>query len=69
MNVNAISQASGADLLSVYGQNSGGGPAATTAAASAAVLQTAVAEAQISEAQLVGQSVDASIGGQLNVYA
>ena len=70
MNINAISQASGADVLSLYGQNSGGGPAPTTTAASAAVLHTAIAEAQMSEAQLVAQLDPlSSTGTQLNVYA
>ena len=69
MNINAISQASGADVLSLYGQNAGGGPA-VGATASAAVLKTAVAVAQISEAQLVAQLDPlSSTGTQLNVYA
>jgi len=70
MSIQGISQASGADLLSLYGQGTGSGAAASTNSASAAVLQTAIAMAQMSEAQLVGQpSAGSTTGSQLNVYA
>jgi len=70
MSINGISQASGADVLSLYSQGTGGGAAASTSNASAAVLQTAIALAQMSESQLVGQTGDGSTtGSQLNVYA
>ena len=70
MSIQGISQASGADLLSLYGQGMGSAAAASTNSASAAVLQTAIAMAQMSESQLVGQASDGNTtGSQLNVYA
>ena len=69
MSINGISQASGADVLALYGQGAGGA-AANTSNASAAMLKTAIALAQNSEAQLVAQSSAAEVTGtQLNVYA
>jgi len=65
MSVNAISQASGADLLNLYSQSVGQGGATTPVDATAALLKTALAEAQMSEAELLGGSV---VGSQLDVY-
>ena len=70
MSINGISQASGADVLSLYSQGTGGRAAASTRNASAAELQTAIALAQMSESQLVGQTdAGSTTGTQLNVYA
>jgi hypothetical protein len=70
MTINAISQANGADLLQLYAQSAGGSAAATPGNASAAALKTAIAEAQLSAAQLVAQTSTVNdTGTQLNVYA
>jgi len=70
MSINSISQASGADLLNLYAQSTGSSAAATTSNASVAALKNAIAIAQISEAQLVGQTSTVNdTGTQLNVYA
>lgn len=65
MSVNALSQANGADLLSLLSESQGQGPTAVTA--STDVLKKAFAVAQVSEQELVGE-ID-NIGSQLNVYA
>lgn len=65
MSVSALSQANGADLLSLLSDSQGQGPTAVTA--STAVLKKAIAVAQVSEQELVSE-VD-NIGNQLNVYA
>jgi hypothetical protein len=64
MPINAISQASGADLLSLYSQSVGEGGAPVAVAASTAALKSAIAEAKMSESALVGGDT----GSQLNVY-
>ena len=64
MSVNAISQASGADLLSLYSQSAGQNPAPTAASASTSALKTAIAEAKMSEEALLG----GDSGSQLNVF-
>ena len=64
MAVNAISQANGADLLNLLQQSQG--QAAPAVSASAATLKTAIAEAKLSEGEVLGGSApDASL---LNVY-
>lgn len=68
MSATGISQAVGADLLNLYTQSVGQGPAAITASASAAQLKVAIAEAQLSEAFLIGNAGD-NTGNHLNVYA
>jgi hypothetical protein len=65
MSVNAVSQANGADLLSLLSAGQGQGPTAVTA--SAEVLKKAIAVAQVSEQELVSE-ID-NIGQQLNVFA
>jgi hypothetical protein len=67
MSANAISQAAGADLLNLYGKNVGQAAATTAVDASAAALKTAIAEAKMSEADLVGGNGSDS-GNLLNVY-
>jgi putative AlgH/UPF0301 family transcriptional regulator len=67
MSVSAISQANGADLLSLLNQSSGQAAGAAVTA-SIDVLKKAIAQAQSSESQIIaGNSLDA--GGQLNVFA
>jgi len=68
MSVTGINQAAGADLLNLYGQSTGQAGADLLSNASAAQLKVAVAEAQLSEAFLVGNGGD-NAGNQLNVYA
>ena len=65
MSVNAISQANGADLLNLYSQSVGQG-ASTAVSASVAAVKTAIEEAKMSEAALLGGS---DSGSQLNVFA
>jgi hypothetical protein len=68
MSVNAISQASGADLLNLLNQSTGQAPAGAAFAASVDVLKKAITQAQSSESQIIaGGSPDS--GGQLNVFA
>jgi hypothetical protein len=65
MSVNAISQANGADLLNLLQQSQG--QPTTAVSASTDVLKKAIAEAQLSESEVLGgASPDASL---LNVYA
>jgi hypothetical protein len=66
MSVNALSLASGVDLLDLYSQSAGQAAPATPATATAAVLKHAIAQAQLSEAELISSTDSA---GQLNVYA
>ena len=70
MSVDAIGQASGADLLSLFAQSTGS-PAATTSRAAQFAVQKAIELAKISESQIVGQvdSLDAQVGTNLNVFA
>lgn len=70
MSVDAISQASGADLLNLFAQ-SAGSPAASTSRAAQFALQKAIELAKISELQIVGQvdSIDTQVGTNLNVFA
>jgi hypothetical protein len=65
MSVSAISQANGADLLSLLNQSTGQAPAGT---ASVDVLKKAIAQAQLSESQIIGGNTPDS-GSQLNVFA
>jgi hypothetical protein len=68
MSVSAISQANGADLLSLLNQSTGQAPAGSAVTASIDVLKKALAQAQSSESQIIaGNSLDS--GGQLNVFA
>jgi hypothetical protein len=68
MSASAISQANGADLLSLLNQSTGQAPAGAAVTASINVLKKAIAQAQQSESQiLAGNNPDA--GGQLNVFA
>jgi len=64
MSVNPLSQANGADLLSLLSESQGQGPTAVTA--STDVLKKAIAVAQVSEQELVSE-ID-NIGTQLNVF-
>ncbi len=70
MSVDAISQASGADLLNLFAQ-SNGSPAATTSRAAQFAVQKAIEIAKISESQIVGQvdSIHTQVGTNLNVFA
>ena len=70
MGVDAISQASGADLLNLFAQSTGS-PAATTSRAAQFALQQAIELAKISESQIVGQvdNLDTQVGTNLNVFA
>jgi hypothetical protein len=65
MSVSAISQANGADLLSLLNQSTGQAPAVT---ASVDVLKKAIAQAQLSESQIIAGNTPDS-GSQLNVFA
>jgi hypothetical protein len=67
ISVNGISQANGADLLSLYSQSVGQGVADLVSSASAAALNLAIAEVKLNEALLAGGGNDT--GNQLNVYA
>jgi hypothetical protein len=68
MSVTGMSLAAGADLLNLSAQSAGQVSIEPITSASAAQLRTAVTEAQLSEAFLIGSGGD-STGGQLNVYA
>jgi hypothetical protein len=70
MNVDAISQANGADLLNLFAQSTGS-PAATTSRAAQFALRQAIELAKISESQIVGQvdSLAPQTGTLLNVFA
>ncbi len=70
MSVDAISQASGADLLNRFAQSTGS-PAATTSRAAQFALQQAIELAKISESQIVSQadSFTPATGTNLNVFA
>jgi hypothetical protein len=63
MPVNAITQATGADLLNLYSQSVGQGATEPSVAA----LKTAIAEAQLSEESVLG-SGGGQTGTQINVY-
>jgi hypothetical protein len=63
----AISAANGTDLLNLYSQDTGQVPAATAASASTAVLQKAIAVAQLSEAEILGGGSGETTS--LNVFA
>jgi hypothetical protein len=68
MSVSAISQASGADLLNLLSQSTGQAPAGTAVTTSVDVLKKAIAQAQLSESQIIGGNSPDS-GSQLNVFA
>ena len=68
MSVTGMSLAAGADLLNPSAQSAGQGSIEPITSAVAVELQLAFAEAQLSEAFLIGSGGD-STGGQLNVYA
>ena len=68
MSVSALTLANGADLLNLLNQSTGQTPAGTAVTASVDVLKKAIAQAQLSESQIVsGGSPDS--GSQLNVFA
>jgi hypothetical protein len=68
MAVNGISRANGADLLQKFLEQSGKAPAAA-AQNTAASLKTAKAEAQLSEAAVLGGGSPDTSGTLLNTYA
>jgi hypothetical protein len=68
MSVSAISQANGADLLSLLNQSTGQAPAGTAFTASVDVLKKAIAQAQLSESQIIAGNTPDS-GSQRNVFA
>ena len=68
MAVNGISQANGADLLQRLVDQSGQAPAAA-AQNTAASVKIAKAEAQLSEAALLGGGAPDASGTLLNTYA
>ena len=68
MAVNGVSQANGADLLQKFLEQSGKAPAAA-AQNTAASLKTAKAEAQLSEAAVIGGGSPDTSGTLLNTYA
>jgi hypothetical protein len=68
MSVTAISQASGADLSNLLNQSTGQAPAGAAFTASVNVLKKAIAQAQLSESEIVGGAAPDS-GSQLNVFA
>lgn len=70
MSIDAISQASGADLLNLFAQSTGSA-AATTSRAAQFALRQAIELAKLSESQIVNQvdSLDPQIGTNLNVFA
>ena len=68
MDVNGISQANGADLLQRL-VDQGGQPPAGSAQNTAASLKTAKAEAQLSEASVIGGGSPDTSGTLLNTYA
>jgi hypothetical protein len=68
MSVSAISLANGADLFNLLNQSTGQAPAGMAVTASVDVLKKAIAQAQLSETQIVvGGSPES--GSQLNVFA
>ena len=68
MSVSAISQANGADLLGLLNQSTGQASAGTAVTASVDVLKKAIAQAQLSESQIIaGNNPDFS--SPLNVFA
>jgi len=68
MSVSAISQANGADLLRLLNQSTGQVSAGTAVTASVDVLKKPIAQAQLSESQIIaGNNPDS--GSQLNVFA
>ena len=67
MSINALSAASGADLLQRFQQPDT--PVATPSTAVAKVLKTALSEAQLSESSLVGGGPPDTSGALLNVQA
>jgi hypothetical protein len=69
MAVNGISQANGADLLQKFAESSGQAPAAPPAQNTAASLKIAQAEAQLSEASVLGGGAPDTSGTLLNTYA
>jgi len=68
MSLSAISQANGADLLNLLNQSTGQIPAGTAVTASVNVLKKAIAQAQLSESEILGGATPDS-GSQLNVFA
>jgi hypothetical protein len=68
MSLSAISQANGADLLNLLNQSTGQAPAGAAVTASVNVLKKAIAQAQLSESEIVGGAAPDS-GSQLNVFA
>jgi hypothetical protein len=69
MAVNGISQANGADLLQKFVESSGQAPEARPAQNTAASLKIAKAEAQLSEASVLGGGALDASGTLLNTYA
>ncbi len=69
MAVNGISQANGADLLQRFVESNGQAPAASPAENTAASLKIAKAEAQLSEASVLGGGAPDTSGTLLNTYA
>jgi hypothetical protein len=67
--VSAISAANGADILQRFLQQSGQTTAATPTQNTAATLKTAKAEAQLSEASVIGGGAPETSGTLLNTYA
>jgi len=68
MSLSAISQANGSDLLNLLNQSTGHIPAGTAVTASVNVLKKAIAQAQLSESEILGGATPDS-GSQLNVFA
>ena len=68
MSLSAISQANGADLLNLLNQSTGQIPAGAAVTASVNVLKKAIAQAQLSESEILGGATPDS-GSQLNVFA
>ena len=68
MAVNGVSQANGADLLQRFLEQSGQSPAAAPQN-TAASLKIAKAEAQLSEAAVIGGGSPDTSGTLLNTYA
>lgn len=68
MSANGISQANGADLLQLLVPSTGGSGASAVSASMQAV-KTAIAEAQMSEAAILGGDSSNSTGTLLNVFA
>jgi hypothetical protein len=68
MAVNAISQANGADALEKLQQKAGQSQSTTPSQNTVATLKTAAAEAQLSEASIVGGGQPDNSGNLLNTY-